>query len=98
MITLESLLLAASVPIAAGILTSLVDVLLRVAPRLDGMIVTFIASFVLFVLVFVQVADYTLNGAFACFLAWLAVATSALGIHKAVLGPLGVSDAIQGTK
>lgn len=95
-VTLASLLTAAGALIASIIVTTFVDVLKRPFPNLDGMIATFVASFVLYVLVFIDANVWTIAGGFVCFLAWLACATAALGVHKAVLGPTSVSDKISG--
>lgn len=95
-LTLASLLTAAGALIAATIVTLLVDVLKRPFPSLDGMIATFVASLVLYVLVFIDANVWTVGEGFICFLAWLACAAAALGVHKAVLDPTGVSDKISG--
>lgn len=98
-VTLASLLTAAGALIAATIVTVFIDVLKRPFPNVDGMIATFIASALLYTLVFLNTPQpWTLEGAFAAFLAWLACAAAALGVHKAVLSPLGVSDSISGDK
>lgn len=91
-ITLASLLTAAGALIAATIVTLLVDVLKVPFPNLNGLIATFVASLILYVIVFFDSGILTLGELFLVFLSWLACAAAAFGLHKSVLA--GVSESI----
>ncbi len=85
-ITFAVLLTAAGAGVAAAIITSLVELVKRVAPavaaRLSGGALAFIFSAVLFILAGIAVGADSLDEGLVVFLAWLACATSAVGIHS----------------
>jgi hypothetical protein len=87
-ITFEDLLNAAGAVVAAGIVTTLVQLIKAVLPTLDarvsGALMAFVLSGILYVLAAVQVGVADLNGGLNVFLAWLACATAAVGIKSTV--------------
>lgn len=84
-VTFESLLTASGTVIAGAVITALVELLKRVVGTLPGTgaLWAFILSAVLYVLAAIATGVGDLNGALTVFLAWLATATSAVGIHSA---------------
>lgn len=85
-ITFAVLLTAAGTAIAAGIVTAVVELLKRVFGALPGTgaLWAFALSAVLYVLAGIAVGVSTLDAGLAVFLAWLACATSAVGIHSTI--------------
>ena len=83
-ITFAALLEPAGVVIAAGIITTLVQLLKSVFPpldaRLSGALMAFLASAVLYLLAGLATNVSTLDAGLAVFLAWLSCATSSVGI------------------
>lgn len=91
-ITLATLLTAAGAGIGAGIVTLFVDVLKVPFPRINGIIATFVAALILYVVVFLDANVWTLGAGFVIFLAWLFCSAAAFGLHKTLLA--SVSDKI----
>lgn len=93
-ITFASLLTAAGAGIAAGFVTGTVSVIktaladTAIGPRLDGMLMAFGLSAVLYILAGIATSVSTLDAGLAVFLAWLTCATAAVGVHKAVVKPV----------
>lgn len=98
-ITFASLLTAAGAGIAAGLVTGLVSLIKTalsntpIGPRLDGMLMAFGLSAVLYLLAGIATSVSTLDAGLGVFLAWLTCATAAVGVHKAVVKP--VIEAVQ---
>lgn len=97
-ITLASLLTAAGAGIAAAIVTLFVDVLKVPFTTLNGVVAAFIASAVLYVAAFLSVANFTLEGGFEAFIAWLTCAAAAFGLHKTVLASVSNGITAAGAK
>lgn len=90
--TLASLLTAVGAGTAGVIVTLLVDLWkvgwAKVAPKvaeIDGVFLTIVFSFVLYVLAGASIGVSTLEGFFQVFLSWLFCAASAVGVHKTVV-------------
>lgn len=87
-ITLAMLLTAAGAGIAAAIVTLFVDVIKVPFPTISGIQATFVASLVLYALVFVDGGIFTIEAAFEAGLAWLFCAAAAFGLHSTLLAPV----------
>jgi hypothetical protein len=90
-ITFASLLTAAGAGIAAGIITSTVELLKRSIPPLaeaNGATMAFVLSAVLYALAAIATAVGTLDAALVVFVAWLTCGTAAVGAHRLVVRPL----------
>ena len=87
-ITFASLLEPAGVIVAAGIITTLVQLIKAVFPALDarvsGALMAFLASAVLYVLAGLATNVVTLDAGLLVFLAWLSCATSSVGIKSTI--------------
>lgn len=83
-ITFAALLTAAGTAIAAAIVTALVELLKRTFGELPGTGAAwaFGLSAALYLLAAIATGVGTLDAALAVFLAWLACATAAVGIHS----------------
>lgn len=87
-ITFAFLLTAAGAGIAAGIITTLVEVVKAVpalaflTTRLAGASLAFLFSLVLYVLAGIATGVNSLDRGLVVFLAWLTCATAAVGIHS----------------
>jgi hypothetical protein len=87
-ITFEMLVTAAAVPIAAGIITTLVTLLKTSFPILDARVSGAAMAFALSALLYVfagialRTDAWTANDALNVFLAWLAVASAAVGLKS----------------
>lgn len=87
-ITFEMLVTAAAVPIAAGIITTLVALLKSSFPVLDARVSGASMAFILSAILYIAAGfalrqpgvPFTPNDLLNVFLAWLAVASSAVGI------------------
>lgn len=91
-ITLAALLTGVGLTIAATIVTLFVDVLKIPFPTINGLGATFVATIILYVLVFIDHNVFTVEAGFEVFVAWLGCTAAAFGLHKTVLA--GVSDKI----
>lgn len=90
-ITFASLLTAAGAGIAAGIVTSIVELLKRSLPPLaeaNGATMAFLLAAVLYVLAGVATGVSSLDSGLGVFVAWLTCATAAVGAHRLVIKPL----------
>lgn len=91
--TLALILTAAGATIGAGLVTGLIELLKRTIPVIGTRswepALAFISSAVLVILAFVDQHDYTLEAGFAAFIAWLAVAKLATGIHDEITSAPG---------
>lgn len=81
---------------AALVVRQLVEILKTVWPSLpgDGRQQAFAFSLALYVLVFIAVHNYTTEGAFSAFMAWLGCATSAVGINSLARSPAPVGTTV----
>jgi cobalamin biosynthesis protein CobD/CbiB len=95
-ITFADLLLPGGIVIAGGIITTLVELLKRVLPaidqRLSGALMAFVLSAVLYILAAVATEVREMNAGLTVFLAWLACATSAVGINSTITHVTNVSE------
>lgn len=86
--TFADFLTPAGLVIAAGVVTSLVELVKSVFPpiaaRISGALMAFVITAVLYVLTALAVGVPTPDAGLGVFLAWLACATSAIGIKSAV--------------
>ena len=84
-IQLVDVLTIAGAVAAAGLITTLVEVLKRTIPVISTrsweQALALAFSMILVVVAFVDQHAYTLDAAFAAFVAWLAIAKLATGIH-----------------
>ena len=87
-VTFASLLTPEGVVIAAGIITGLVSLLKAVFTKLDekvsGALQAFVLSAILYILAAISIGVASLDAGLGVFLAWLACATSAVGIYSTV--------------
>ncbi|MES2210975.1 MAG: hypothetical protein V4515_12460 [Chloroflexota bacterium] len=92
-IALADVLTIAGAVAAAGLITTLVEVLKRTLPIIgaraweQALALTF--SMILVTLAFVDQHAYSLGSAFSAFVAWLAIAKLATGIHDEATGAPG---------
>jgi hypothetical protein len=90
-VTVELLTTAAGAVIAAGIITTLVELIKNIGAlawwnaRLDGASQAFLFSLVFYLLIAVGTHPDTANEYLGLALAWLSCATSAIGIHRSVI-------------
>ena len=86
--TFASFLEPAGLIVAAGLITSLVQLIKSVVPAIDarvsGALMAFVFSAVLYVLTAVSVGVATLDAGLVIFAAWLACATSAVGAYATI--------------
>lgn len=86
-LTFASLLLPAGIIVAAGLVTTLVQLIKTVLPTVDarvsGALMAFVISAILYVLAAISTSVGTLDAGLVVFAAWLACATSAVGIKSA---------------
>lgn len=85
-LTLAVVLTASGAVAAAAIVRQLVEVLKHAFPlidsRISGASLSFILTAVLYVVAFLAAGNRDAESAFTAFLAWLACATSAIGINS----------------
>ena len=92
-ITFASLLTAAGAGIAAGLITTLVELAKRITVDslpVSGAALAFGLSAILYVLVGIATGVSTLDAGLVVFVAWLTCATAAVGVHSTlrhVTGP-----------
>lgn len=88
-VTFASFLTPNGIVVAAGIITTLVQLLKTVFPAIDarvsGAVLAFAFSAVLYVLTAIAVGVGTLDAGLTVFTAWLAAALSAVGAYATVL-------------
>lgn len=88
-ITFADLLTAEGAVVAAAIITGLVALVTAVMPtlaaRVSGALMAFIFSAILYVFAGLATGVGDLNVGLTVFLAWLACATSAVGVHQVVV-------------
>ena len=92
-ITFADLLTAAGAGIAATLITLAVDVIktgLNKTPigHVDGVMVAFVLSAVLYVFAGIATNVSTLDAGLAVVIAWLTCASAAVGVHKVVVSPV----------
>lgn len=87
MVTFDSFLTPEGVVVAAALLTGLIQLIKSVFTVVDekisGALMAFVLSAVLYILTAFAVGVADLNAGLAVFMAWLACATSAVGIKSA---------------
>ena len=87
-ITFASLLEPTGIIVAAGLVTTLVQLIKSVFPMVDarvsGALMAFVGSALLYVLAAVSTGISTLDAGLVVFAAWLACAASAVGIKATV--------------
>jgi hypothetical protein len=87
-ISFASLLTAAGAGVAAGLITSLVEVVKTVWGResmpVSGAALAFALSAVLYLLAGIATGVASLDAGLAVFVAWLTCATSAVGVHSTI--------------
>jgi hypothetical protein len=87
-VTLADVLTLTGAAISAGLITGLLEVLKRVLPIIAArgweQALALLFSLVLVGLAFYDAGTYTLDAAFAAFIAWLAIAKLATGIFDEV--------------
>lgn len=93
--TFADFLTPAGIVVAAGIVTALVELIKGVFPVVDdkvsGALQAFVITGLLYVFTALAVPPPDPNGALTIFLAWLACATSAVGIKSATAHARAVS-------
>lgn len=91
-ITFATFMTAVGCGTAAVLITALISLIKTTLPdrfsvHLDGAVLAFVLSAILYVLVGIDAGVSTLNAGLAVFVAWLTCATAAVGAHKVIIKP-----------